>query len=118
MDGGWAQMTGSVTEDDLPEGVVYAFTTCPHCERSIAHHAHPSGGQPTEDDVTICWYCGAVLRFLFGPLGTVTGLAPLSAQELAAALTEPDVKEALAARAESYTTMQALQLRRAGGRFG
>jgi hypothetical protein len=100
----------------LPEGVIQADTRCPHCRRRHHHQVHPSGIAPADGDYTVCCGCRAVLMFKVSPLGVILGVSALSPTELATALAEPEVKEALAALAESYTVMQALQLRRAGGR--
>lgn len=39
--------------------------TCPSCERPLRMHeaADGSGDQPKPGDVTVCLYCGEVLRF-------------------------------------------------------
>jgi hypothetical protein len=108
---------GTPTRLVLPEGIVEAATVCPHCGARNPHHVHPSLAPPADGDLTVCWPCGKVLAFVLTPLGVVTGLRALDGAELAEALAASDVRAALAARAESYTPMEALELRRAGGRY-
>jgi hypothetical protein len=116
--GSWGQFGQPVADltvvVELPEGVHTAATSCPHCGRHNPHHVHPSGRPPADGDSFMCWQCRGLGLYVVGPLGGVVGVRKPTAVELAELLESAEVREAIATAAESYTPLQAKQLRRGG----
>lgn len=83
-----------------------AEIACPHCGRvNEAHEGPTPGAAPAPGDVSICWACRGIGIY------TEDGIRLPTPEEDAEIRNEPQLKEALAAIAESYTPRQASKLR-------
>jgi len=80
---------------------------CPHCGRTnqVADGPSPES-KPEPGDISICWRCGKVSVF------AENGSTRLPTEEEAAEIQrDPEIRKALALRAECYTPQQVSKLR-------
>jgi hypothetical protein len=83
---------------------------CPHCGRVNEVHDGPTpGAVPSAGDVSLCWKCRMPAFYIEDG-----GLRAPTSVELEEIMSNPAVRAALAAMAESYTPAQANELRRGG----
>jgi hypothetical protein len=91
-------------------GVVTIETHCPRCGRgNPLHSGKHSDDVPVAGDVSICFKCRTVGVFDTGPFGALLVRLP-TAEEQQQIDSDPQVKRALGALAESYDPMSAVHL--------
>lgn len=91
--------------------------SCPHCgQELVAASGLTTGNPPMDGNVSICGECHRASMFVAGPLGLGARL-PTDAEQ-AAIDSDPAVKAALGALADSYDSWTAADLAYRGGPGG